>query len=154
MSAPLRVQALFFNEMLAYQALGLIGNHYDEATRKWRDGNAGASDGMVQEEDVTRVRAKRNAAFLSQHYKHTGASPPESLPGASSHSTGSIILEGLDELNKHQRIEKDELYSRLKPVKCHFIDQVTCLPHAMAVRGTQRLIVTSSHADVRRYLRK
>ena len=134
MSALLHEQALFFSEMLAHQALGLIGNHYDEATRKWRDGNPGVSDGMVvQEEDVTRVPAKRNLAILSQHYKRADDSPPESLPGASSHTSGSIVLEGLDELNTHQRIEKDELYTRLKPVKCHFIDQVACL-YAMAVR--------------------
>ena len=114
--------------MLAHQALGLIGNHYDEATRKWRDGNPGSSDRMmIRDEEVTRVPAKRNHAILAQHYRHVGGSPPESLPLSSSLSTGSIVLEGLDELNKHQRIEKDELYARLKPVKCHFIDQVVLL---------------------------
>jgi hypothetical protein len=134
-SALLHEQALFFSEMLAHQALGSIGNHYDEATRKWRDGNPGVLDGMVvQEEDVTRVPARRNLAILSQHYKRADDSPPESLPGTSSHTSGSIVLEGLDELNTHQRIEKDELYTRLKPVKCHFIDQVACLLHAMAER--------------------
>ena len=110
--------------MLAHQALGLVGNVFDEATRKWRDSNPGTPDGMVQEEAVTRVPAKRNLAILAQHYKHAGLSPPESLPGSSNQSYGSIVLEGLDELNRHQRLEKDELYSRLKPVKCHFIDQV------------------------------
>jgi hypothetical protein len=137
------VQALLFNEMLAHQALGLVGNVFDEAARKWRDSNPGTSHGMVEEEVVTRVPAKRNPAILAQHYKHTGLSPPESLPGSSNQSSGSIILEGLDELNRHQRIEKDELYSRLKPVKCHFIDQVTRHPHGAL--GKQCNVVYASH---------